>query len=56
MTPAELAALRREYLHDLAEQARNPQNPPVPPSKAAGWVRDPGWVHKPSDDFQGCVE
>lgn len=47
--------MRRELVHDLGTAARDAQDQ-ARLAQAIGWVRDTGWTHKPSDDFQGCTE
>lgn len=47
--------MRRELLHDLAEAIREARRHDAA-NHTRHWVKDPGWTHKPSDDFGGCVE
>lgn len=53
MTEDDAAQMRREYLADLVAAHRAAQAVGLP---VLGWVRDPRWEHRPSDDFEGCTE
>lgn len=55
MTSEEEHTMRRELLHDLAQEihATRTARDAV---RTTDWVRDPNWKHKPSDDFDGCTE
>lgn len=56
MTPDELHHMKSQYLRDLVAAYRERMAAEQPASPVLGWVRDTGWTHKPSDDFEGCTE